>query len=168
MSLLVQTDAGIDGANSYVTVAEFRTYHADRGTDVAIYTDPQIEKALVKATDYLDERFHFVGDRIRPAQRTAWPRVSAVDDDGWPRVGIPAEVKEACHEYALIALTSELNLAPTLDASGRVVQSKTSTVGPITESVTYAAGAAFKMPKYPKADRRLSGLTESFGTVSRG
>ncbi len=169
MAILVQNDAGsIDGANAYVSVAEFKAYHDGRGNSYGAAADAAIEQAIVRATDYLDTRFRFVGIRCRPEQRTAWPRVAAEDPDRFVRTGIPVEVKEACSEYALLALTQEVNPNPTQDATGRPVQAKSSAVGPISESTTYAAGAVFQLPKYPKADQKIRPLTEVGWEVRRG
>lgn len=169
MAFLVQDDAGsIVGANAYATAAAFRTYHGERGTDVTGHIDDAIEKALVQATDFMDNRFRFRGDKLRLEQRTAWPRALPEDDDEFFRTGIPVEVKEACFEYAFIALTSELNPTPTRDPSGQGIQSQSSSVGPISESITYVSGASYQFPKYPKADRKLRGLTEQGGQMARG
>jgi len=169
MAFTVQDDDGsIAGANAYLTVAEFKAYHADRGNDLSSYGDVDIQRAIVKATDYMDHRFQFVGYQANDDQRTMWPRVDAFDEDDHLVEGIPDRVKEACAEYAFVALASTLNPTPTRDATGRDVQAKSSTVGPISESVTYAAGASFASPKYPAADARLSGLVVAAGEIRRG
>jgi hypothetical protein len=171
MAFLVQNESGtIAGANAYVTVAEFRAYELDRGNDVRSYGTTDVENAIVKATDYIDSRFRFVGERYKTTQRTAWPRLDAYDRDDLLRSGIPQEVKDACCDYAYLALTgTDLDPVPTRDATGRVVSSKSSTVGPISDSVTYANGATYSEPQYPIADRKLraSGLTVSGATIRR-
>lgn len=160
MTFLVQDDAGsVAGANSYVDVDDFRDYHLDRGVDISIYADDFCERALVRATDYMDGRFAFIGMQASLTQFTKWPRGNAYDEDDVLRSGVPNEIKEACCEYAFLALTAELNPAPTLDATGRAVLSKRTVVGPIQEETGYAAGAAFKFPKYPKADCKIRPLT---------
>lgn len=157
MAFLVQNDAGgVNDANSYVDVAFFRAYHADRGNDVTIYLDPAVQQALIRATDYLDHRFTFVGERLNVLQRTRWPRVGALDKDDNLRAGVPYEVKEATCEYGFLSLTAALNPEPTRDATGQTVASKSESVGPISESVSYAAGGAFELPRHPVADQRLS------------
>jgi hypothetical protein len=163
VTFLVQTDIGVAGAVSYVSVEDFRTYHADRGTDVAAYSIDNCQAALVQATDYLDGRWSFSGERVSTTQRTAWPRINAYDEDDNLRSGIPVEVVEACCEYALIALTTELNPSPTSDVTGRAVQRQATAVGPISKEVEYASGAAFKLPKYPKADMKIRSLTTRGG-----
>lgn len=166
--MLTQTDNGsVDNANSYAEAADFRTYFADRGVDVDVYSDAQVEAALVIATEYLDSRFNFVGVKTRFGQRTAWPRTSAYDSDDLLRSGIPVEVKEAAYEYARAQLAGELEPAPDRDSTGRSVQSKSSTVGPISESITYASGAVYTRPRYPAADNRLRSLVEDSGMIYR-
>jgi len=172
MAIIVQNiDGTAVGANAYITVQEFKDYHADRGADTSAFDDEAIEAAIVRATDYLDQRFIFVGERrYGREQTTEWPRTSARDRDRNYINGIPPEVKEACAEYALRALAAELNPDPERNASGVAVLSKSEAVGPISESVTFVGGAVFQMPKYPAADQKLvrAGLVRSGGTLLRG
>ena len=171
MAFTVQDDNGsVAGANAYISVDELKAYHADRGNDLSGKTDPDLEKAIVRATDYLDHRFNFVGKRLTLDQPTQWPRSSAYDRDRYIVNGVPKAVKEATAEYALRALTlAALNPDPTADETGRAVQAKSSEVGSIKESVTYAQGAVFQLPRYPAADQRLrkTGLTRSGGDLLR-
>jgi hypothetical protein len=171
MALVLQDNTGtVAGANAYISVAAFKAYHDARGNTYAP-GDPAIEFAIIKATDYLDQRFNFVGRKLAARdQETSWPRMNAYDSDRQLVNGIPLEVQEATAEYALRALTAILNPDPTRDASGATVQSKSEQVGPIAQSVTYVGGAVFIMPKYPAADQRLikAGLVRTGGTLIRG
>lgn len=168
-----QDDNGtVDGANAYIDDSFFTSYHSSRGSDTSSYTTAEIQEAIVVATDYLDIRFRYVGERVRVAQRTAWPRYDAEDADENIRFGIPTEVQEATAEYTLIALENSLILVenPDRDSTGRAISSKSETVGPISESVTYAMeGAVFSMPEYPKSDKKLitSGLVTGQRRVRR-
>lgn len=172
MGLTVQDNNGsVAGANAYITVEEFKTYHTDRGNAFSSFTDEQIASAVIRATDYLDQRFNFVGKkRLGRDQTTEWPRTDARDRDRHYINDIPPEVKEACCEYALRALAAELNPDPERNASGVEVLSKSEVVGPFSESVTFVGGAVFQMPKYPAADQKLvrAGLVRSGGTLLRG
>ena len=171
MSLIVQDDSGtVPGANGYLPLQEFKDYHDARGTGYAGKTDEELEEAIIRATDYVDMRFNFVGrKRNGRSQATEWPRIGAFDRDRYHVQGIPDEIKEAVAEYALRALDATLNPDPDRDSSGAILQSKSETVGPISESVTYVASAVFSMPRYPAADQRLirSGLVRTAGTVLR-
>lgn len=171
MALLVQNDSGgVEDANSYITLAFFKSHHDSRGNDYSAYADSALEAAIVRATDYLDQRFSFIGERLNIDQDTQWPRLNAYDRDDNYVTGVPKEVKKATAEYALIAAAQALNPSPDRDATGRKVQSKSETVGPISESTTFAFGAVYEMPKYPLADQILfaRGLVEKRGRLHRG
>jgi hypothetical protein len=157
MAFTLQDNNGsVDDANAYIDATFFKTYHKDRGNSFSGGTST-IQDAIVTATDYLDFRFCWVGEQANTAQRTQWPRIGAEDRNNNLRSGIPNEVKEACAEYARIALSQTLNPTPDRDDTGRAVQSKSERVGPIEESVEYASGASFQLPKYPAADQKLTG-----------
>lgn len=171
MALVLQNDSGtVDGANSYISLAFFKSYHDARGNDYSAYDDTQLTSAVVRATDYLDQRFHFIGERLNIDQDTQWPRLNVYDIDDNYVDGIPKEVKKASAEYALVAAARALNPAPDQDSTGRKVQSKSEQVGPISERVVYAQGAVFELPKYPAADRILitRGLVARPGRIVRG
>ena len=73
MPLIVQTEEALPNANSYGSAQEFRDYHSARGRQVSA-SDSAVEAALVRATDYLDLRFRYVGRRKTKEQPTQWPR----------------------------------------------------------------------------------------------
>lgn len=56
MAFVVEDDTGVKSANAYVSVQEFKDYHADRGNALSGGSGDQ-QKAIVKATDYIDKRF---------------------------------------------------------------------------------------------------------------
>jgi hypothetical protein len=78
MAFTVEDGTGIKSANAYVTVQELKDYHADRGNTVTGGAGDQ-QKALVKATDYLDKRFgpRFKGIRQYSSLTTARSTLSA-------------------------------------------------------------------------------------------
>jgi len=166
MAFVVQNDSGTAlGANAYIDVGFFDNYHADRGVDTSGFTETQKQQAIVKATDYVDARFIYVGERQNSyrIQTTEWPRLDAIDASQQLVQGIPYVIKRATAEYALLALTSDLMPAPPSDASQRLVTSKREKVGPIEEETSYSATNAYTMPIYPLADRLVlaSGLARS-------
>lgn len=62
MVLIVQTDDGrMANAFGYIDLPTFKAYHDARGADYSGFTDPQLTTAIVRATDYLDTRFVFIG-----------------------------------------------------------------------------------------------------------
>ena len=56
---------GIDPANAYIDTSFFAKYHASRGNALpAGATTAQQQAAIVKATDYLDQRYRFKGVKL--------------------------------------------------------------------------------------------------------
>lgn len=161
MTLVLQNDSGsVADANAYIDAAFFRSYHADRCNDATEFDTDEVEGAIIRATDYLDQRFRYVGEQVGSRQRTQWPRLDAEDINQKVRTGLPHEIQEATADYALIALAQTLNPIPDRDGTGRTVQAKFEKVDVIEERTELVGGAAFKLPEYPVADQKLirSGL----------
>lgn len=55
---------GIDPANAYISVAEFKRYFLSRGVDVGTPTDIVVQGAIVQATDYIDQKYRFKGIKL--------------------------------------------------------------------------------------------------------
>ncbi|NQW12227.1 MAG: hypothetical protein HQ481_20365 [Alphaproteobacteria bacterium] len=145
--------AGID---VYADVADADAYFAAR--DVAAWplaTVAAREAALRRATAYLDGHYRWIGVLAASSQPLGWPRLSAWDAEGRPLDGIPARVKDACAELALVALTEEL--APPADRGGRVLAER---VGPV--SLRYTADAPSGR-SFPYVDLVLKGLFREDG-----
>lgn len=155
MAFTLQNDNGtIADANAYLSVAAFKLYHKDRGTTIEDGAGT-IEDAIVKATDYLDSMYRFVGEQQSITQRTQWPRIGAEDRSHNIRGDIPHEIEDACADLAFIALTSTLNPTPIRDDMGQSVTDKFEKVGPLEERTKYEGGAGYHKPHYPIADQRL-------------
>lgn len=135
MAFVAEDGTGLATANAYVSVAYGNTHHADRGrTDWASASDGDKEKALIRATDYIDQRFgiKFIGDRQSSAQALQWPRMGAYDRDGHALLGVPPQLQKACSEYALISLRQgELAPNPQLPVPDAVVATGESEEGPV-------------------------------------
>lgn len=90
----------------YGTVSGYRTYHTARGRNVQGHPDSQIEVVLLKASEWLDDRFRarFAGIKRynRETQVREWPRTDAVDVNGWSINAdvVPVEVENATYEAA--------------------------------------------------------------------
>lgn len=162
MAFTLQNDNGsVDEANAYIAVATFRGYYTDRGVDTAAYGDAAVEVAIVKATDYLDTRYNFVGVQRRPEQRTQWPRWEA------PK-GLPRALKDAACLLAMKTLsapTAPLLPTPSPNTTGQRVIEESKVVGPIEKTVKYSDNVSSNVqaPSYPDVDLLLrnSGLTAS-------
>lgn len=180
MAFTPQDDAGsVAGANAYIDLAYFTAYHTDRNVTNVVdgnYETADIQAAIIKATDFIDSRYSFVGDRKSRDQTTEWPRYDAEDRDEYLIFGIPHQVQEACAELALAELETAGSLFPTIptDASGRQIKSQSSKLDVLESSVEYFGGdsgsASTRPPIFYTADWRLrrSGLVESSRRIARG
>lgn len=167
----------------------FFEYHSDRGqvntpvydpvtgklstftlaSNSTVYTADMAASAVIRATDYIDKRFSFVGYRRYSNQPTSWPRWDAVDVNDRYLRGIPLAVQQATAEYALRALVmSQLVADPTRDKTGQQIKSLTKKIG-VLEVATVFNGS-FEMPRYPAADAILRnwGLIITGGKLVRG
>lgn len=169
MAFVVQNDQGnAAGANAYCEVDFFRAYFDSVGTGTSEYDDTQVEQAIVAGTRYIDTRFRFPGETKNTRQPTKWPRFGVDDASGDIVDDIPREIKEATCEAGIRKLNGvDLMPDPTYDESGQLVQSRSVTVGPITESFTFTpvpgTGGA-RMPDFP----RIKMILASSGLISSG
>lgn len=172
MAFVVQDpDAPADDANAYISVQEYKDYHDDRG-NVYSATDTEIEQAIVRATDYVDARWTFAGSREDEDQSTECPRSGVYDPKtGWEIYGYPEELKEACAEYALPALSGSLYPASNIDPSGQSVKRYRRKADVIEREVEFFnAGGGVAWLKYPLADGKMGAtklLTSKRRTLGR-
>ena len=98
----------IADANSYVTLEEFTTYADEHGFDISSYTEDEIIVALIKAQEFLDDRFSYIGfpEQDYLAQNTEFPRshIYTYRSSRFIR-GLPREVVQAQHELSLIHIS---------------------------------------------------------------
>lgn len=114
MALVVETGAGVVGANSYVDLAYLNAYHLARGNaawDEAL--DEEKEAAAIRAMAYI-ETFRFKGQRVAVEQACNFPRTGIITRDGleWPSSSVPVAVKQAQAEGALRELVGPGTLLP--------------------------------------------------------
>jgi hypothetical protein len=173
-SFTVEDGTGLDDANSYQSVQDFKDYHDSRGNDYAsiVTTDPDdIEKALVSATDYIDEIY---GGRVKGVrefplnpQALLYPR-TGLYYDGECLPTLPIQLFNAVNEYAFVALTQALAPIPVIDSSGRTVIGNKVVVGPIEKDLRFNEGSSFIITRpYPKADKWMKPLIFSSNRTIR-
>lgn len=168
MTLIVETGAGLGNADSYVSLAESTAYHAGLGNAAwAPLDDATREQLLRRATRYMEQayRSQWAGCRVGATQALSWPRYDVPLPDvialgnlqqTVPSDVVPREVREACAELALRAITQDL--APDLG------QSKARTkVGPI--EVEYAEGSA-PVVRFRAVDNMLAPFFGSSGGLN--
>lgn len=97
MALIIETGAGVAGANSYVDLAYLKAYHLSRGRSAwDYYDDEEMEAAALRAMTYL-ETFRYKGQRVAVSQSCVFPRVGIIMRDGleWPSTEVPEMVRAA-------------------------------------------------------------------------
>lgn len=159
MAFVVQDDTGsISGANSYIDVTFFSSYHLDRGNVIPDgKTTPDIQAACIKATDHIDRRWRWASLPYSSQQTTAWPLLGFYDRRGRDTVGLPFDLKAATAELALLVLQGvPLTVNSTVDETGRQVRSKREKVGPLEEETVYSGGGAVAWPSFPSVSLLLA------------
>lgn len=159
MALIVEDGTGLATAESYLSLPDADAYHLAFGNstwDAA--TDAAKEAALRRATQYLDSRYTFAGQRLTTTQTLEWPR-AGIDLPSvrwtWP----VKRVQDACAELALRALSGSLT------ADQPSAQTKSEEVGPV--KVEYFQSAQDGQTRYLLIDDMLRGLlTAGSGRLS--
>ena len=120
MALIVETGSVVTGAESYISLADALTYHANRGNAAWAALSPATirEQCLRKATAYMvgQYRRRWAGYRYISSQELDWPRSFVpLPDEYFGGVvayvsnnSVPVEVQYACAELALKASTGDL------------------------------------------------------------
>lgn len=100
MALVVEDGSVVAGANSYITLAEFKAWADDRG--IAYGTDSVVTQQIYRAMDYF-ERLIFIGFKANENQPLQWPRTEALIDGYYAdATEIPPQVKIAVYEAVVV------------------------------------------------------------------
>lgn len=156
MALVVETGAGISGANTFADVAYADAYFAASGETKWAGEDAAKEAALVRAGRYFNG-LRWKGDEVREGlQSMCWPRYGVPMQGGsgmtyygnlytagsvyaytacWPSNTVPEKVKQAQCEAALRYLTGT-DMLPDLERGGQVVMERVDVI-----TTQYANGA---------------------------
>ncbi len=150
MTLIVEDGTGKSDAESYVSVADTDTYLLNLGYTVwAKLNTQENEQALRRATKYMGQayRLRWIGSRKTSTQALDWPRVDAVDYEGFEYSDsvVPQLVKNACAELSFKAASGEL----VQDMTQTVVREKVDKI-----EVEYAKGSVANT-KYTGIDLSL-------------
>ena len=117
MSLNVETGQAGSDSESFCSVADATTYHANRGNTAwaALASDTIREQLLRKATDYMEQvyRERYDGYRKTNTQALSWPRYDVPIKDAplasyYANDIVPTGVINACAELALKAASGDL------------------------------------------------------------
>ena len=112
MSLIVESGTGSATSESYCSVADATTYHANRGNSTwALLTTAQMEEALRRATDFIEQVYGqaWQGITVNSTQALTWPRSGVyINGYAFPSDSIPKSLVNATAEMALRAAAGEL------------------------------------------------------------
>ena len=143
MSLIVEDGTIVDGAESYISVAdadiEIDKRGGDDGWKNATVTQKEVQLRL--ATEYLDNEYCFIGYTVSNDQELSWPRGGTKYDSDI----IPDIVKRATAVLAVASLDLPLynDVAGTSSTGGRVKRTKDK-LDVLETSVEYfESGSAF-------------------------
>lgn len=162
MAFTLEDGTGLEDSNALISVAFADDYHTLRGN--AAWTGVQAvkEAAIVRATDYLCNRFNFLGDKYNEDQALEFPRVYDSDE-----AEMPVKMQQAVAEYALRALTARLAPDPEVDTGGKVTYVREK-LGPLEEETHYSeSGSVSVLLPYPEADMLLKNLVYRANRVIR-
>lgn len=133
MALLVEDGSGVQGAESYASIAFIKAYWANRpqsalAAAIASATDATIEGAAREATGFADATWgnYYRGKRAGYVQGLMWPRTDAFDEQDYPLPPVPPELQAAVAELAARAVSAAL--AQDYDRGNMVTSEQ---VGPI-------------------------------------
>lgn len=120
-TFIVEDGTIVANANSYLTVEEATAILEIDDSQFAIWdalTTEEKQKALVRATLYLDDFYQWYGRRTDPTQSLKWPRSCMKDCEG-NAIGenvMPVELKRATTYLAMWMRTN--NAAEQMDSVG--------------------------------------------------
>jgi len=156
MALIVEDGTGVSGANTYVSLSDFKSWADDRG--ITYGNDAAVTQQIYRAMDYI-ESLNFLGFKANEDQALQWPRYE-VYIDGYSVDGteIPNQLKLAVYEAIKVEIDGYSEMNP--------IDRKTisETVGDI--SVTYTSNSASKTTT-PALSFAVRKLTRSGFGISR-
>jgi len=101
MPIIVETGAGVEGANSFASIVEADDFHSLRNnTAWASATSTEKTAALVNASDYLNTFYVASCGPLSASQGLQWPTMADS--------GLPAPIRAATLSLALYALSGPL------------------------------------------------------------
>jgi hypothetical protein len=110
MAIVVEDGTLVSGANSYITLAEFKAWADDRG--ITYGNDSLLSQQLYRAHDYF-ETLRFRGLKADENQTMQWPRDQVlIDGYAVDSNEIPSEVKLSIYELIKIEIDGDSKLAP--------------------------------------------------------
>jgi len=131
ITITVEDGSNVADANSFVTIAEVRTYAEARGAVLPV-ADDELAVMLIKACDYLEAQANrYQGEIAYEDQPLQWPRIDVYisgSEIAFPSNAIPKQLKSA-QSTLVLAINEGVDIMPNYSAADFVTEE---TVGPIT------------------------------------
>jgi len=161
MPLIVEDGTGKDLAESYASVADMNAYATAYNPPAEPIDDAEKERALRRAALWIDASYHgrWKGRRATALQALAWPRVGAVDPEGFPITSnaVPREVVYATIEVAIAILEgAKLDTRPD---QAPALSRKRVKAGPVETETEYASPG--RSPRFSRVDGLLADLLDA-------
>lgn len=169
---IVETGAGLVGANSYATTEYAGNYLAQLGQDAVwiLRTVEQRRTYLRQASAYIDDKFgaRWNGMRGTKAQGLDWPRTLAFDSRTTYTLDaseVPLKLQQATVEVALRFMAGTV-LLPDSSSGSTGITAQTLSVGSLSISRQYAGTASNDPPVVVVAELKLGGLFVAGGATA--
>lgn len=124
ITLTVETGAGVENANTYVSESDATALLAldPFVTNWAALSADAKAQYLIKATSLIDSYFNFRGTRVWKEQALAWPRSGAFDNDGVEILEneMPAVLKKATATLASLIVAANPEAVPDTQGFTRI------------------------------------------------
>ena len=122
--MIVEDGTGIFNSNSYVSLDFADEYFFSRGySEWENLEEKNKEQLLVKATDYIDNIYQWLGSKKTSTQSLRFPRVNLTDYEGIEIVDIPLSLKYSVCDVAFECLKGT-ELFGKEDTNGNVISEK--------------------------------------------
>ena len=159
MALVIEDGTGVEGANSYITLAEARAYALERGVTLTA-DDAVLEAHLILAMDYLESlRDKYQGSKTLSTNSLQWPRYPVYIDG--TLIGsnvIPQELKDA---EAQLAIEQHNGIVISPSVAEKVGAVKKEKVGPLETEYFAGTGSSTGQPVMTKVDELLAPLLDA-------
>lgn len=164
MALIPETGTGLNAnANSYGDLVGLKLYAAERGIDISLLSDIELDVFMIKAMDYLEHTQNYAGNKSTGIQPLQWPRTQVwIDGVLHASNAIPAQLIKAQYALALNAKDTELQPNRLPSDKGRVLKER---VEGAVEVVYSDTGSKPHTPSFTTVEALLQALSKSSGVV---
>lgn len=107
MALTVEDGTGIEGADAYVEISDVDDYADAYGKTAWAGSNSEKEIHIRRATQFIDNKYPFVGTPLTAAQGLLFPMQSLIVR-GYEITGLPRQLLDAVCELATISVGTDL------------------------------------------------------------